>query len=164
MAGSRSGRVLCPRGEARLRPALGAPSTPGTERDAGALAFLPAVQTCQRSSALLTPRLRLDLEQLIADTRRRFEIEIRRRVTHLRLEVRDKGGNVVLSVMSAGFRDPASLFLLAFFPLCARVGDPGDEPNLVHTLLDTHRRDPVLAVVFLLDRATPTGFLDAALH
>src|SRR6059058_703639 len=126
--------------------------------------MLPAVQACQRSSVVLTSCLCLYLEQLVSDARRGFEIEVRRRLTHLRLELRDQRRQILIAIVSARFRDAATLLLLALLALAARVRHAGDESHLVHALLHTHRGDSMLAVVFLLDRAATARFLDAPLH
>src|SRR3954466_13737583 len=53
--------------------------------------ILAAVQARQRRSPLLLPAgLRLYLEQLIAELRRRLEIQIGRGLAHLRLEIGDQ--------------------------------------------------------------------------
>src|SRR3954467_8064668 len=126
--------------------------------------MLAAVQACQRSLALLTARLRLYLEQLVADPRRRLEIEVGGRFPHLGFQLRDERRQIVLSVMRSGLGDPAALFLFPFLAVRPRVRDARDEPHLVHTLLDAYRRDSVLAVVRLLQLAAPTCLLDASLH
>src|SRR3954454_992766 len=127
--------------------------------------ILAAVQARQRRSALLLPTgLRLHLEQLIAQLRRRLEIQIGGCVAHLRLEIRDQRRQVVGAVVRAGFRDPPAFFLFALLTLGARVGDAGDEPHLVDALDDARRYDSVFVVVRLLQLAATARLLDAPLH
>src|SRR4051812_37634038 len=112
----------------------------------------------------MLPGLGLHLEQLIAQTRRRLEVEVCRCLTHLRFEIGNQCGNVFLPIVCPGFSDATALLALALFALRARVGDTGDEANLIDALAHADGRDSMLDVVGTLHLTTPPGFFYAPLH
>ena len=101
---------------------------------------------------------------MVAQPRRRFEIERDRRFAHRGFELTDKHLQLFASTgiaFTANLprcgRDPVTL-------VHARIGNTRDEPNIVDALHDTGGCYAVRLVVFVLNRPTTRCLVHCALH
>src|SRR5215208_4057002 len=90
--------------------------------------------------------LRLQLEQLIAQSCCQLEVEVRGRFAHLALESLHRRGAILITVRRRPLGDPPLIALALFAPF-PRVGDAGDEAHLLDALLDATRYDTVRLVM-----------------
>src|SRR5258708_14681744 len=137
------------------------PKSPENPTTAGAWRPRPKSSPNRLSSAALRRTangisFRPEFEDLVAQHRRHFEIELLRRGLHLALEQFDQ------RLALLGVRRPNHALFVGFAG--AGVGEARDETDVAHRFDDGPRRDVVLHVVRELRGAPPVHLAEGALH
>src|SRR6185437_13057314 len=150
-----------PRQIAWTRVVFPAPSSPENPRTAGAWSVRPSSSPNRLSSSAVRRTapgiaLRLQVEDLVAEQSRGFEVELFGGRLHLGFEQSDE------RLALAGVR--RLLRRARFGAAHASIRYAGDEPDIQYGLHDRGRRDTMLHVVGLLDRAAAAHLVQRPLH